>query len=261
MVSLVHSVEDLIDNITRFSKNPARYGGQLWDSPGRVRGWYAIRDAEGRWIYGPSRVIGYDRQEMQNAFVHGLEDGYVNGGATQKHLKKWTQEVQSGEQIYDDLWVGLSNFLAHFSTKPGRAAKIYVLNGEAEEYNEDDLEDADDMADVDNILVNEANLLSRMITTKSRSASVRTLCIEHHGHACSACSIEFGSAFGSDFANLIDVHHSNPLAQAKEARQTDPVKDCVPLCPNCHRMAHYGMPRGTCRSLKDLKKILKKRAS
>jgi hypothetical protein len=193
VVQLVQSVEDLIDNITRFSRDPQKYGGQLWEKPVHVKGWYAIRhpEQEGRWIFGPSRIVGYDRRELK-AYIANQIGGSVNGGTTETYLEQWRIQVLPGQPIYDLLAAELSSFLAKFETRANVSARIYVLHSE-------------------------------------------------------------------DFVGLIDVHHLDPLAQADESRQTDPVKHCRPLCPNCHRLAHYGMPQGTCRPLDELKKIWKNR--
>ncbi|SDU67021.1 HNH endonuclease, partial [Desulfobacula phenolica] len=38
----------------------------------------------------------------------------------------------------------------------------------------------------------------------------------------------------------LEVHHKKPLSEGGE----DTVANAVALCPNCHRKAHYGWPRG-----------------
>ena len=40
---------------------------------------------------------------------------------------------------------------------------------------------------------------------------------------------------GKDF---IHVHHIIPLNEIKEEYTVDPIKDLVPVCPNCHAMLH-----------------------
>jgi hypothetical protein len=102
----------------------------------------------------------------------------------------------------------------------------------------------------------EGELSERVIQVRSRSGSVREFCIEKHGSRCLVCKLDFGERFGEVFADLIEVHHKNPLAQRDGDAITDPEKECVPLCPNCHRMAHHGMPPGTCRSLHELVELL-----
>lgn len=110
---------------------------------------------------------------------------------------------------------------------------------------------------LETLLQREGEKTQRVVNTRARSGTVRDLCLQAHKAICAACELNFGAKFGPDFSGLIDVHHLDPLAQADESRLTDPVKDCVPLCPNCHRMAHYGMPPSKCRSIDKLKEILR----
>jgi predicted HNH restriction endonuclease len=104
-------------------------------------------------------------------------------------------------------------------------------------------------------LLVEGELSQRMIQVRSRSHSLRELCIERHGSRCFVCSLDFGERFGEMFAGLIEVHHKKPLSMFEQSAKTDPEADCIPLCPNCHRMAHFGLPPGKCRSLDELQEL------
>jgi predicted HNH restriction endonuclease len=113
--------------------------------------------------------------------------------------------------------------------------------------------------DLDALLAEEGKLSQRVIQIRSRSGTVREFCIKKHKSRCLACDLDFGERFGEKFVGLIDVHHINPIAQRDGATITNPETDCRPLCPNCHRMAHFGMPRGECRSLDELVGLVKPR--
>ena len=41
-----------------------------------------------------------------------------------------------------------------------------------------------------------------------------------------------------EFSGKIEVHHRKPLYEIKEDYVVDPVKDLVPVCPNCHMVIH-----------------------
>lgn len=71
-----------------------------------------------------------------------------------------------------------------------------------------------------------------------RSPLARRACLEHYGYKCVICGMDFGDKFGEEFSGLIEVHHLEPLSLSKEEHEIDPIKDLVPLCPNCHRMIH-----------------------
>ncbi|MBD7996618.1 HNH endonuclease [Arthrobacter sp. Sa2CUA1] len=68
------------------------------------------------------------------------------------------------------------------------------------------------------------------------------MCLVHHGPACAACGFDFAAAFGSGGAQLMQVHHIVPPRLVDETYALDPAVDLVPLCPNCHAMAHAGSP-------------------
>lgn len=68
------------------------------------------------------------------------------------------------------------------------------------------------------------------------------ICLVHHGPACSACGFEFRAAFGENGSGMMQVHHIVPPRLVQDGYELDPVTDLVPLCPNCHAMAHTGSP-------------------
>lgn len=79
-------------------------------------------------------------------------------------------------------------------------------------------------------------------TLYERSAKNRAICIAAHGAKCAVCEFDFGKAYGAFAAGYIEVHHRTPVSQLNEATAIDPVKDLVPLCPNCHAAVHMSDP-------------------
>ena len=41
-----------------------------------------------------------------------------------------------------------------------------------------------------------------------------------------------------EFSGKIEVHHIKPISEIGEECVVDPVRDLVPVCPNCHMMLH-----------------------
>lgn len=78
------------------------------------------------------------------------------------------------------------------------------------------------------------------VNAYERSAEARAACIEAHGSRCAICDFDFGEQYGPEFQGFIHVHHRLPVSQVGERYEVDPVKDLVPLCPNCHAVVHYG---------------------
>lgn len=87
-----------------------------------------------------------------------------------------------------------------------------------------------------------------------RNGTARKICLNHYGYVCQACGLDFQKRFGSEFANIIDVHHLNPISKSSGSRMVDPLKDLIPLCPNCHRMIHKGTNEPL--TLDELKQVL-----
>ena len=78
-----------------------------------------------------------------------------------------------------------------------------------------------------------------ILTNKyERNRKARARCIAHYGTACQVCGIDFGEMYGEEFAGKIEVHHRKPLYEIKEDYVVDPIKDLVPVCPNCHMVIH-----------------------
>ena len=71
-----------------------------------------------------------------------------------------------------------------------------------------------------------------------RNPKARARCIAVHGSACKLCGFDFGIAFGEEFSGKIEVHHIKPISEIGGEYVVDPVRDLVPVCPNCHMMLH-----------------------
>lgn len=70
----------------------------------------------------------------------------------------------------------------------------------------------------------------------------RKACIDHHGTSCSACGFSFEAVYGDIGKDFIQVHHIVPVSLVGGDYELDPLTDLVPLCPNCHAMAHRRKP-------------------
>ena len=89
------------------------------------------------------------------------------------------------------------------------------------------------------------------INTYERSQHARVKCIEYHGYNCAVCSFDFEKFYGSIGENYIHVHHIVPLTEIKKEYKLDPVKDLIPVCPNCHAIIHKTRPALTVEQLKE----------
>jgi 5-methylcytosine-specific restriction protein A len=79
-------------------------------------------------------------------------------------------------------------------------------------------------------------------TRIERSRANRAACLAIHGHSCAACGMLMAARYGEAARGLVEVHHLHPLASMEAPKPVDPQTDLVPLCPNCHRVAHLANP-------------------
>jgi 5-methylcytosine-specific restriction protein A len=82
----------------------------------------------------------------------------------------------------------------------------------------------------------------------------RRMCLAFHGTSCAVCGFSFEVSYGLAGSDAVDVHHVVPPALLGPGYQLDPIADLIPLCPNCHAMAHHGVRSP--RSVSELRNIL-----
>jgi hypothetical protein len=89
--------------------------------------------------------------------------------------------------------------------------------------------------------------------TYERSQKNRRLAIDKHGTTCTVCRFNFDKTYGEDYAKgYIQIHHIKPLSEYEG--EVDPETDLLPLCANCHAMAHRR--RATVTSIEELKELI-----
>ncbi len=80
------------------------------------------------------------------------------------------------------------------------------------------------------------------VNAYERNARARAACLHHHGSACAVCELSFPDRYGELGDGFIHVHHVAPLSDMPDGYRVDPIKDLVPVCPNCHAMLHRKDP-------------------
>lgn len=76
------------------------------------------------------------------------------------------------------------------------------------------------------------------INVYERNPKASAKCIEYYGCECAVCSFNFEAVYGEIGKNYIHVHHIIPLSEIGTSYKVDPIKDLIPVCPNCHAMIH-----------------------
>lgn len=81
----------------------------------------------------------------------------------------------------------------------------------------------------------------------------RAAALALHGHSCLVCDVDMGDVYGPPAAGLIEIHHLLPVSEMGDGYIVDIENDLVPLCPNCHSVAHRRSPPFT---LEELRRML-----
>ncbi len=140
----------------------------------------------------------------------------------------------------------------------GLPAQLMLASDRSKEIAEDSLR-VDDVAhgSVDDKVIPDSEGRKRIVqhVAYERSQKNRRLAIEEHGTTCAACGFNFDEFYGSEYADgYTQIHHIKPLSQYEG--KVNPVTDLVPLCANCHVMAHR--KKSTVTSVDELKALIEK---
>ena len=126
----------------------------------------------------------------------------------------------------------------------------YVLG-----YFQDQPHDYDEIINPDEIF--EGAKKTVVVNKYERDGKAREICIAAHGCRCSVCGMDFEKMYGETGRGFIHVHHIIPISTIGEEYKLDPVKDLVPVCPNCHAMLHRGVDNITL-TIEELKEVIKR---
>jgi 5-methylcytosine-specific restriction protein A len=99
----------------------------------------------------------------------------------------------------------------------------------------------------------EGNKVEEVAIRYERSRINRAVCISFHGHNCQVCDMNFGEYYGEIGEGFIHVHHIVPVSKLGAGYAVNPVKDLIPVCPNCHYMLHRKDPPF---GIEELKKLI-----
>jgi 5-methylcytosine-specific restriction enzyme A len=84
----------------------------------------------------------------------------------------------------------------------------------------------------------EGNRKTISVNVYERNPFARKQCMEYYGVQCQVCELNFEKKYGEVGKDFIHVHHIVPLHEIQKGYAVDPIKDLVPVCPNCHAMLH-----------------------
>lgn len=90
------------------------------------------------------------------------------------------------------------------------------------------------------------------VNSYERNGKARKECIDHYGLECQICHFDFEKTYGLIGKDYIHVHHITPISEIGESYKVDPIKDLIPVCPNCHSIIHRTKPALTIVEMRSL---------
>lgn len=90
-----------------------------------------------------------------------------------------------------------------------------------------------------------------LVNSYERNQVARQKCIDHYGASCQVCNFDFEKYYGDIGKDFIHVHHVVEISTIGKEYSVDPIKDLIPVCPNCHSMLHKKKPAFSIKELKD----------
>lgn len=75
-------------------------------------------------------------------------------------------------------------------------------------------------------------------TRYERDSQARQTCLDTYGYKCNICTFDFEKKYGPLGRAFIHVHHIIPVSEIGRSMPTNPEKNLIPVCPNCHAMLH-----------------------
>lgn len=125
----------------------------------------------------------------------------------------------------------------------------------AEGYTENDTPSVFPMSEI-----REGRVQETSTSRYERNPKARKACLAHfkrcHGGRifCAVCGFDFEKVYGADFRNYIHVHHLNPISSFEAEHTIHPETDLIPICPNCHAVAHAIKPPYTLEQIQTMLK-------
>lgn len=106
-----------------------------------------------------------------------------------------------------------------------------------------------------------SKLVESLRKEQLRSPEARERCLELKGTRCVVCGFDPVESWGA--YGVIQVHHLKPLhdtVSRSGSTMTDPERDLVPVCPNCHMLIHSkprDMGGGGCYTIAEAEEIVR----
>jgi predicted HNH restriction endonuclease len=82
------------------------------------------------------------------------------------------------------------------------------------------------------------------VNVYERDPQARNDCLDYYREPldgrvkCWICKMDFAEDYDESMAGKMHIHHRKPLHEIGHEYKVDPIKDLLPVCPNCHYVIH-----------------------
>ncbi len=126
-------IPKLASDVSEVAKNVGIYNaavesGRLRTIIAYVRHWYAIKEVDGTWSFGPSKFIGYSGITSE---IYQKKHEQLDGRVAESALKDWFVELPIGGALETALRQELRRFIARHGKSLNQLARIHVLKSDA----------------------------------------------------------------------------------------------------------------------------------
>lgn len=194
---------------------------------------------DGYMHFAPSRFIGY----LNNSLcVHLLKNNGKDGTKTSPAIDKILCSKRKYDKDLDSSFLEYCDIIGAKPKNMFKAKRTFWYIDEPE---------------IKTFTLYEEGKSEQVSTNRyERNKEAREKCIAYHGCKCKVCDIDFETVYGDVGRGFIHVHHIVPISTIGISK-VNPIKDLIPVCPNCHAMLHRGFD-GKTLTVEELKVIMKK---
>jgi uncharacterized protein (DUF433 family) len=123
---VVTSPEEVVQNIATYTRSVAEHRGLA----ARIKqhpAWYAAKDEQGRWMFGPSKFVGY---YQANAKDYLASYSRKDGKETEPALSAWFEQVDLETALGRELHSEFKRFAERFGKTPNVNWRVSVTQEE-----------------------------------------------------------------------------------------------------------------------------------
>uniref|UniRef100_UPI004056DEC4 HNH endonuclease n=1 Tax=Candidatus Electronema sp. TaxID=2698783 RepID=UPI004056DEC4 len=236
----------------------------LWMGHGRFKGWGIIGFASVSAVRGVGSSAEYCLDDL-----HRLEHPFT---PYPKDKPQETEQTLFLREVFGDDFKALNDVFRQVNHLEKRATPV-TIDEVSPAQHEKILEKIKNKVPLDTVegLLPEEFLEREIYTEGSgekisisvyeRNRQARKKCLNHYGATCQICGFDSEQQYGLA-GKVIHVHHRRPLSEMTEGScAVDPVRDLLPVCPNCHTAIHSKNPAYTVEELRTLLSKAKRRGN